>query len=43
MEIYLRVPRLFGGGNKKAKYILENIYKISEEEGKKSEIFYNNY
>jgi hypothetical protein len=43
LEIYLRVPRLFGGGNKKAKMILENIYSISVEEGKKSEIFYNNF
>ena len=43
LEIYLRVPRFFGGGNKKAKFIVDNIYKISEEEGKKSEIFYNNY
>tara|TARA_B100001057_G_C22289634_1_gene734042 strand:+ start:151 stop:615 length:465 start_codon:yes stop_codon:yes gene_type:complete len=43
LEIYLRVPRLFGGGNKKAKMILENIYSISIEEGKKSEIFYNNF
>ena len=25
LEIYLRVPRLFGGGNKKAKMILDNI------------------
>ena len=43
LEIYLRVPRLFGGGNKKAKMILDNIYSISVEEGKKSELFYNSF
>ena len=43
LEIYLRVPRLFGGGNKKAKMILDNIYSISVEEGKKSELFYNTF
>lgn len=43
LEIYLRVPRLFGGGNKKAKKILDNIYSISVFEGKKAEIFFNNY
>ena len=43
LEIYLRVPRFFGGGNKKAKMILDNIYSISVEEGKKSELFYNSF
>lgn len=43
LEIYLKVPRLFGGGNKKAKMILDNIYSISVEEGKKSELFYNSF
>ncbi len=43
LEIYLKVPKFFGGGNKKARTILENIYKISVEEGKKSEMFYNNF
>ena len=43
LEIYLRVPRFFGGGNKKAKTILDNIYSISVEEGKKSELFYNTF
>ena len=43
LEIYLRVPRLFGGGNKKAKIILNNIYSISVDEGKKAEIFYNTF
>ena len=43
LEIYLRVPRFFGGGNKKAKMILDNIYSISLEEGKKSELFYNSF
>jgi len=37
------VPRFFGGGDKKAKRILENIYSISLEEGKKSELFYNSF
>ena len=43
LEIYLRVPRLFGGGNKKAKKILDNIYSFSIKEGKKAEEFFNNY
>ena len=43
LEIYLRVPRFFGGGNKKAKMILDNIYSISLDEGKKSELFYNSF
>ena len=43
LEIYLRVPRLFGGGNKKAKKILDNIYSFSVKEGKKAEEFFNNY
>ena len=43
LEIYLRVPRLFGGGNKKAKIILDNIYSFSVDEGKKAEIFYNSF
>lgn len=43
LEIYLRVPRFFGGGNKKAKSVLENIYSISETEGDKARKFYDNF
>ncbi len=43
LEIYLRVPRFFGGGNKKAKMILNNIYSFSYKEGKKAELFYNSF
>ena len=43
LEIYLRVPRFFGGGDKKALSIIKNIYSISEEEGKKAQQFYNKY
>ena len=43
LEIYLRVPRFFGGGDKKALSIIKNIYSISEDEGKKAQQFYNKY
>ena len=43
LEIYLRVPRFFGGGEKKALSIIKNIYTISNDEGKKAQEFYNNY
>ena len=43
LEIYLRVPRFFGGGDKKALSIIKNIYIISEDEGKKAQQFYNKY
>ena len=43
LEIYLRVPRFFGGGEKKALSIIKNIYTISGDEGKKAQEFYNNY
>ena len=43
LEIYLRVPRFFGGGEKKALSIINNIYTISNDEGKKAQEFYNNY
>ena len=43
LEIYLRVPRFFGGGDKKALMILENIYSFSLDEGKKAELFYNSF
>ena len=43
LEIYLRVPRFFGGGEKKALSILKNIYSISNDEGKKAQEFYNKY
>ena len=36
LEIYLRVPRFFGGGDKKALSIIKNINTISEDEGKKA-------
>ena len=43
LEIYLRVPRFFGGGDKKALSIIKNIYSISYDEGEKAQKFYNNY
>ena len=43
LEIYLRVPRFFGGGDKKALSIIKNIYTISDEEGKKAQQFYDKY
>ena len=43
LEIYLRVPRFFGGGDKKALSIIKNIYTISEDEGKKAQQFYDKY
>ena len=43
LEIYLRVPRFFGGGDKKALSIIKNIYSISKDEGKKAQEFYNKY
>ena len=43
LEIYLRVPRFFGGGDKKALSIIKNIYTISENEGKKAQQFYDKY
>ena len=43
LEIYLRVPRFFGGGDKKALSIIKNIYSISDDEGKKAQEFYNKY
>ena len=43
LEIYLRVPRLFGGGDKKALSIIKNIYSFSVIEGKKAQEFYNKY
>ena len=43
LEIYLRVPRFFGGGDKKALSIIKNINTISEDEGKKAQQFYDNY
>ena len=43
LEIYLKVPRFFGGGNKKARAIIKNIFSISEEEGNKAQEFYNNF
>ena len=43
LEIYLRVPRFFGGGDKKAISIIKNIYTISEDEGKKAQQFYDKY
>ena len=43
LEIYLRVPRFFGGGEKKALSIIKNIYSISNDEGKKAQEFYNKY
>ena len=43
LEIYLRVPRFFGGGDKKALSIIKNIYTISIDEGKKAQEFYNKY
>ena len=43
LEIYLRVPRFFGGGDKKALSIIKNIYSISYDEGKKAQEFYNKY
>ena len=43
LEIYLRVPRFFGGGDKKALSIIKNIYSISYYEGKKAQEFYNKY
>ena len=43
LEIYLRVPRFFGGGDKKALSIIKNIYSFSEIEGKKAQEFYNKY
>ena len=43
LEIYLRVPRFFGGGDKKALSIIKNIYFISYDEGKKAQEFYNKY
>ena len=43
LEIYLRVPRFFGGGDKKALSIIKNINTISEDEGKKAQQFYNKY
>ena len=43
LEIYLRVPRFFGGGDKKALSIIKNIYSISYDEGEKAKQFYNKY
>ena len=43
LEIYLRVPRFFGGGDKKALSIIKNIYSISYDEGKRAQEFYNKY
>ena len=43
LEIYLRVPRFFGGGDKKALSIIKNINTISEDEGKKAQQFYDKY
>ena len=43
LEIYLRVPRFFGGGDKKALLIIKNIRTISEDEGKKAQQFYDKY
>ena len=43
LEIYLRVPRFFGGGDKKALSIIKNIYTISKDEGKKAQQFYDKY
>ena len=43
LEIYLRFPRFFGGGDKKALSIIKNIYTISENEGKKAQQFYDKY
>ena len=43
LEIYLRVPRFFGGGDKKALSIIKNIYSFSVIEGKKAQEFYNKY
>ena len=43
LEIYLRVPKFFGGGDKKALLIIKNINSISEEEGNKAQQFYDKY
>ncbi len=43
LEIYLRVPRFFGGGDKKALSIIKNINTISRDEGKKAQQFYDKY
>ena len=43
LEIYLRVPRFFGGGDKKALSIIKNINSISIDEGKKAQQFYDKY
>ena len=43
LEIYLRVPRFFGGGDKKALSIIKNINTISKDEGKKAQQFYDKY
>ena len=43
LEIYLRVPRFFGGGDKKALSIIKNINSISEDEGIKAQQFYDKY
>jgi len=43
LEIYMRVPRFFGGGDKKALSIIKNIYSFSVIEGKKAQEFYNKY
>ena len=43
LEIYLKVPRFFGGSNKKARDIIKNIYSLSIEEGNKAQEFYNNF
>ena len=43
LEIYLKVPRFFGGGDKKARDIIKNIYSFSFKEGDKAQEFYNKF
>ena len=43
LQVYLEVPGFLGGGKKKARKIIENISKISENEGKKALNVYENF